>query len=112
MDRSDLKMILGVLGGVALLGGAIYCLTGWGSKCPRCEQWFARSLVRKEKLKEEEAAKDVDRADKHYDKDGNLTGETRRKERVYGKNITYHNFYKCSKCAAEDDDVTLEWRDA
>jgi hypothetical protein len=54
----------------------------------------------------------VERADKHYDKEGHFTGETRRKERVYGKNITYHNFYKCSKCGAEDDFISLEWRDA
>jgi hypothetical protein len=49
-------------------------------------------------VKEEEGVKDVEREDRHYDKNGQFTGETRRKERVYGKNITYHNFYKCSKC--------------
>lgn len=74
MEISDIKFFLGVLGGIALFGGAIYCLAGWGSKCMRCEEWFARSLIKKEKIKEEEAAKDIDRADKHYDKDGKLTG--------------------------------------
>jgi hypothetical protein len=51
MDASDLRIILGVVGGIALFGGAIYCLVGWGSKCPRCEEWFGRSLVKKDKVK-------------------------------------------------------------
>lgn len=97
---SDIKLLLGIVGGIALFGGAIYCLAGWGSKCMRYNEWFARSLIKKEKVKEEEAARDVDRFDRHYDKDGKFTGETRRKERVYGKNVTWHNFYKCSKCSA------------
>lgn len=102
----DLKVILGVLGGLVVLGGGIYCLAGWCSKCSSCNEWFAREMVRKEKVKEEKAAKDVDREDRHYDKDGNFTGETRRKERVYGMNITFHNYYKCKKCGFEDENIT------
>jgi hypothetical protein len=52
MDMSDLKLFLGIVGGIALFGGAIYCLVGWGSKCMRCNEWFAWSLVKKDKVKE------------------------------------------------------------
>jgi len=52
MDLHDLKVIGGFLGGIILFGGAIYCLVGWSSQCNRCDKWFARSLVKKDKIKE------------------------------------------------------------
>lgn len=68
--------------------------------------------MQKDKLKVEEAAKDVDRSDRRYDKNGQYDGETRRKERVYGKNVTWHNFYKCKFCAFRYDNISVEWQDA
>jgi len=52
MDSHDLKVIGGFVGGLLLFGGAIYCIVGWGSKCNSCDNWFARSLVKKDKIKE------------------------------------------------------------
>lgn len=50
-DWREMKGILMVLGGVALFGGAVYCLVGLGSKCGRCEKWFADERIRREQVK-------------------------------------------------------------
>ena len=100
------------VGGAALLVGGIYCLIGLGSKCSRCSEWFAVNLVKKQQLKVEQAAKDITRDDKHFDKEGHVTGTTERKERVYGKNITYDNFYECKKCGNKYNSMSVEWKDA
>lgn len=101
----------GIIGGVALIIGGFYCLAGWASKCQKCEKWFAHVVVNKTLIKEEKSAKDVDRRDVHYDKEGHVTGETSRKERVYGKNMTYDNLVRCKYCRAEHNSVTVEWVD-
>jgi len=67
-------MVVGIIGGVALVAGGIYCLVGLSTKCLKCDQWFGRNVTKKTKIKEEQAAKDVTRSDKHYDRDGHLTG--------------------------------------
>lgn len=50
-DWREMKGILLVLGGLAVLGGGIYCLAGLASKCGRCEKWFADERVRREQVK-------------------------------------------------------------
>lgn len=67
---SDFRDLALILGGIALFGGGIYCLVGWGSSCKRCDKWFAREQIRRQIVKEEKAARDVERADRHYDKKG------------------------------------------
>ena len=74
MERTEYKSIIGIAIGVGLFVGGLVCLAGYGSRCARCEKWFSQTLVTKEKLKEEEGAKDVERADKHYDKEGKFAG--------------------------------------
>jgi hypothetical protein len=54
----------------------------------------------------------VVRTDKHYDKNGRENGSTERKERVYGKNITYDKFYRCSLCGYSYNQISIEWKDA
>lgn len=92
---------VGILLGIGVLVGGLVCLVGYCSKCSKCGKWFSQSTVKKVKIKEEDGAKDVERSDKHYDKEGNMTGETRRKERVYGKYITYDQTVRCSSCNDE-----------
>lgn len=75
----DYKSTVGVLLGVGLVIGGLVCLAGYSSSCSKCDKWFSKVTANKVKLREEEAAKDVDRSDKHYDKDGKFTGETKRK---------------------------------
>ena len=78
-----------VAGSVVLVAGGLYCLIGFGSKCERCDRWFATYKEKREKIREEDAAKDIERKDEHYDEKGKTKGYTTRKERVYGKYITY-----------------------
>ena len=98
-------------GAVVLVVGGIYCLAGWGSKCARCEQWWATYKSKREKIKEEKAAKDVERKDKHFDKEGKEAGYTTRKERVYGKYITYRDTHACKFCPHKYEQEVREWRD-
>lgn len=95
---TDYKSVLGVVIGAGVLIGGFVCLAGYLSKCQKCDKWWTKNTILKEKVKEEEAAKDVERHDKHYDKEGKYTGETTRQERVYGKKTTYKTKVKCSNC--------------
>lgn len=52
-------------------------------------------------MKQRQKSKDVDREDKHYDKTGEITGTTVRKERVYIIEKTYNVSRRCSKCSHE-----------
>ena len=58
-DWKEMKGFLLIFGGVALFGGAVYCLVGFGTKCGRCEKWFADERIRREQVKIEDAAKDI-----------------------------------------------------
>lgn len=73
-NRNDITTFLGVVGGLALVGFGIYALAGFATKCNRCDKWFAEALVKKEQLKVEEGARDVERSDKHYDENGKFKG--------------------------------------
>lgn len=110
--RNDFFEIFGVLGVIGLIGGGIYCLVGIGTRCDSCTKWFSSYRYKQQIIKTEEAAKDIDRVDKHYDAQHKPKGETIRKERVYGKNITFRNFYECNKCHYKTQTTTVEWRDA
>ncbi len=75
----DYKAIIGITLGATVVIGGLVCLVGYLSKCQRCGKWFTKSTIKKDIVKEEQAAKDVERNDRHYDKDGKETGHTTRK---------------------------------
>ena len=66
--------MIGIVIGLGLAIGGLVCLVGYSSKCKKCNKWFSQTVIKKQKLKEEEGAKDVERADKHYDKEGKYSG--------------------------------------
>jgi hypothetical protein len=44
-------MVVGIIGGVALVVGGIYCLAGYSTKCAKCAEWFGKNVVKKIKIK-------------------------------------------------------------
>ena len=98
--------------GAGIVIGGLVCLGGYLSKCQKCDKWFSKRTVNKVKIKEEAGAKDLDRDDNHYDKDGKYAGKTTRKERIYGKHITYDVTIQCGGCGEEYHETKIEWRDA
>jgi ribosomal protein L44E len=107
-----LRQTLGVLLGVGILIGGLFCLGGYLSRCQHCDKWFSQRTVARVKVKEEAGVKDVERADRHYDREGLYAGETRRKERVYGKFITYDVTLGCGRCGSQHHETRVEWRDS
>ena len=108
-DSLDLKGVFGVLLGIGVIVGGLVCLGGFLGRCQKCSKWFSHRTIRKQKIKEEEGYKDIERSDKHYDKKGEYSGETRRKERVYGKYITYDKTVQCAACCDEYHQTIREW---
>lgn len=64
----------GVALGVGLVVGGLVCLAGYCSRCKKCDKWFSQRTLSKEMVKEEPGARDVERSDQHYDKDGKYAG--------------------------------------
>ena len=102
---------VGILIGAGVVIGGLVCLGGYFSRCMKCDKWFSKREVCRVKVKEEAGAKDLDRSDAHYDKDGNYAGKTTRKERVYGKYITFDVTMQCGKCGDSYHETKLVWQD-
>ena len=97
----DYKGIIGVLLGVGAIIGGIVALNGYTTRCSECNRWFSKRTVNKDVIKEEPGARDIERTDKKYDKDGKYEGMVKRKERIYGKNITYDVTIQCTGCSSQ-----------
>lgn len=109
---SDAFQLIGVLLGAGIVIGGLFCLGGYLDRCQRCDKWYSKRKTDKIILKEQPAARDLDREDKRYDKNGKYQGMTKRKERVYGKNVTYDVTVECAKCGYSYHQTEIQWRDA
>ena len=76
---NDMLQTIGNLLGAGILIGGVICLEGYLTRCRKCDKWFSEYVANKVAIKQEEGAKDLNRNDKHYDKDDNYTGKTTRK---------------------------------
>ncbi len=70
----------------------------WGSACPRCRRWWARTSGASELIGEKPTWKTVTRTIRHYDRRGQSAGRSEYGEQVPAVERTYRNNYSCKHC--------------
>jgi tetratricopeptide (TPR) repeat protein len=87
-----------VLGIIGIIVVAYTLLWAYLKRCPGCGSLFAETTVRTEEIDRKKGFKTVTRTDKRRNRNGEIIGETQRKEQVRVATVKSRQYHECNVC--------------